>query len=40
MMNHFCKKFFTVYFTVTTIAMGLLSYGLIHSLGIMLGGIT
>lgn len=34
-MNQFCKTFFTVYFTVATIAMVLLSYGLIHSLGIM-----
>ena len=32
MMNQFCKTFFKVYFTVTAIVMGLLSYGLIHSL--------
>ena len=34
-MNRFCKTFFTVYFTATAIAMVLLSYGFIHSLGIL-----
>jgi len=36
-MNQFCKKFFTVYFTVTTAAMVLLSWGLITHLMHMAG---
>lgn len=31
-MNQFCKTFFTVFFTVVTAAMALLSCGLVHQL--------
>lgn len=31
-MNHFCKTFFTVFFTVLTAAMVLLSWGFVQQL--------
>ncbi len=37
MMNQFCKKFFTVYFTVTAAAMVLLSCGFISQLVSIMG---